>query len=162
MSYATLQQELDVKTSNLPPIQRLLIMTLRKYVPRRFKRMIFLSSIVGAVKDIKNPDKATLDKLNHLLHLAHNNNAIAFPMYIHSWLWKQPICTQRIQLQSTEVSIKDIGKSVLNRLDVVCLAKYFIENAPLWLIYSTDRLIAKDLEIAIRDFIQPGKDIAIA
>lgn len=136
-------------------LKRLLCSTLDRHTPRRFKRLIFLSSVIGVVKGMKSPDEGAIEKLNEVLRIAYNKNAMQFPMQVHSWIWNDRLRTLDIELEDRIVSVTTLTQTKLDEQDFIHIAHYFIDNAPKWLIYGSIRQIAKDLETLFRNFFMP-------
>lgn len=123
----------------------------------RVKRLIFLSSVFGLIENVSAPSKDTLSKLNKVLRLAHNNDAIAFPIYIHSWLWSNCEPTRKVLIDDSEVSLtellSDINECSLRETHAGVfnkLAKYLSNIAPEWIVYGPTQMIAKDLEVLFK------------
>lgn len=116
-------------------------------ISARIKRLIFLSSVVGFLKDISSPDKDMLVKLNKVLKLAHNDDAIILPFYVHSWLWKKCEINTAIEINGQQVPLYRLLDMRLNTASFDNIAAYFIEKAPKWIIYGPEKTIAHDLEV---------------
>lgn len=111
-----------------------------------FKRMIFLASVVGLLEDIKSPDKATLAKLNNVLKLAHHNDAIALPILIHSYLWKNCDTDTCLPVNGKLTPLSELSGSEMSASNYRALARYLIASAPRWMVYGSEQAIAEDLE----------------
>ena len=61
---------------------------LKKYLPERTKRLILLASIYGEVMKHTALRKESLEKLNELMQLSHDVNAIKFPVHISKVIWR--------------------------------------------------------------------------
>ncbi len=130
---------------------------LSERISARIKRLIFLSSVFGLVGNVNNPSKDTMSKLNTVLKLAHNNDAIAFPMYIHSWLWRNCDPNLKVQIDGETVSLADLLRNVTEATDMTwqgsqfkLLAEYLTQIAPQWIVYGPTQMIAKDLEVLFK------------
>jgi hypothetical protein len=120
--------------------------------------MIFLSSALGLIENINNPDNEMLIKLNKVLRLAHDKNAIKFPMAIHSWLWKRRINDQFITVDGKQILYRDLIDSAnAEAIDFSKVAKSLIDIAPPWTVYSRLPTIAKDLEVMFKNVHQLRK-----
>lgn len=121
-----------------------------EYVPWRIKRLIFLSSVIGFIEGIREPDKEYVQKLNEILKLAHHDDAIALPMYIHSWLWKKCDDEVSIEINGVDAKVTDLAKIQIPPLYFSKIASFLISNAPAWIVYGNVETVAKDLEILFR------------
>lgn len=124
---------------------------LTDHVPSRIKRLIFLSSIIGMIKKVETPDQEMLNKLNDVLKLAHNNEAMALPIHIHSWLWKNCDLNTSIKIDGKDLSITNIAEANLGRNSLIQVAEYLVSKAPEWIVYGSEHAIAKDLELVFKN-----------
>ena len=124
-------------------------------LPSRIKRLIFLSSIMGVVERVDTPDQEMLSKLNTVLKLAHKNDALLFPMYIHSWLWKNCQVKDCINIDGRQVQITSLTHTLIPQSSFGTIAEYLISKAPKWIIYDSTQAIAKDLQLMFDSFSNP-------
>lgn len=117
-----------------------------KYVPRRFKRLVFLTSVYGMIEGVDIPDAEHLKRMNELLHLARDSKALALPILLQSKIWKSRLAFPVIRLSEREICIGDLKTSMLCTRDYDYLAAYLIEKAPRCLNYGSLALVARDLE----------------
>lgn len=117
---------------------------------KQFKRMIFLASVVGLLENIHSPDKAMLAKLNEVLKLAHHNDAIAFPILIHSYLWKNCDMDTRLPVNGESVPLSKLSGSHMTLSHYRALARYLMLSSPKWMIYGSENQIAEDLEMLFK------------
>ena len=111
-----------------------------------FKRMIFLASVIGLLENIHSPDKATIAKLNNVLKLAHHNDAIALPILIHSYLWRNCDKDTRLPVNGQLVPLSELSGSEMSPSNYRALARYLVGSAPRWMVYGSEQTIAEDLE----------------
>lgn len=72
----------------IPLRRRLLSPILTKILPRRMKRLIFISSLFGKIVGSKDVPKETLAKLNKAMNLAsESDNSLVLPIKIQSVVW---------------------------------------------------------------------------
>lgn len=118
---------------------------LKKKLSYRLKRMIFLSSVLGLVENIQHPDNELLGKLNTALKLAHDKQALKFPILIHSWIWRR----QRgnvININGREILMSDLLQLKDQDLDFDQVASYLFHAAPEWVVYSKLPAFSEDLK----------------
>lgn len=145
----------DVRRAKGPSFwSRLINRYLTKKFSLRFKRMIFISSVLGLLENIQTPDKEMMSKLNDILKLAHNNDAIAFPMYIHSFLWRNCDTETCLPIDGRQVPLTELSGSNMTVANYHALARYLINSAPRWMIYGSEQTIAKDLELLFKSVPQ--------
>lgn len=125
-----------------------------RYLSRKFsmrlKRMIFLSSVLGLLEDIQKPDKEMMSKLNDILKLAHHKDAIAFPFYIHSYLWRNCNTDICLSVGGQQIPLTELSGSSMTTTNYLTLARYLIKSAPRWMIYGSEYTVAHDLEVLFK------------
>ena len=57
-------------------------------VPRRMKKLILFSSLTAVLRQDDKLDEQTLEKLNFVMGLSTDVEAMKFPVYIRSAIWK--------------------------------------------------------------------------
>ena len=120
------------------------------YFPRRFKRLIFISSVMGVIQQIKDPDMQLIGKLNDLFKVAQYDDAFVFPMYIKSFIWKG-IGTTPIEVDAshhlniTQIMAKDLSMSEVN-----AVGDFFADKVPACLRYGSAKLMASDVIMLIK------------
>lgn len=117
------------------------------YLPRKIKRLVYVSSILALIDDIKAPSNEITRKLNVVLGLGSNDSSIALPMYIHSFIWSTVIKEHREEFDKFRLSIKsnqESGYPTTNSYKEVI--SFFCNNAPEWLRYGSAELLSQDLK----------------
>jgi hypothetical protein len=129
---------------------RLFYNLLENKLPRRFKRLIYVSSILGLIKQMRDPDMAMVKKLNDTFKLAQHPDAFAFPMYIKSVIWKGMIDEAVIIHNNEEVSIGNLIEKDLSTKDYAVIGEHFASKAPKWLKYGSFELMVNDIIMLIK------------
>ena len=111
----------------------------------RIKRMIFLSSLLGFTKCKDLPSIDTIIKINEVLGLAHDVEAIKLPIFIRTWLWNHEF-DEEITVSNRRILLSQFYDIQLSRNEFERLADYIISKAPDWLIYAGKDTICNDLE----------------
>jgi hypothetical protein len=118
---------------------------------RRSKRLICLASVLGQL-GIQHMQESTITvKLNRMLKLAHDDDAVKFPMYVHSWIWVFGKEAPEVKMGREMVSLPAIDLPSLTNREIRYLADFFYTHAPSCLIYSSRAVMLKDLERLIRN-----------
>lgn len=117
-----------------------------KYLPARAKRLVFLACVFAYVTDMDMPSDETIHKLNKVLNLSHDDDAIKFPVMIRHVIWKsldQPIILE----DGREVkTFKDIIQTKEDQMfDQV--VRILIDRAPAWTKYGSDKVVFNDLQL---------------
>lgn len=128
---------------------------LEKRLPRRFKRLIYVSSILGLIQQMKDPDMALVIKLNTMFKLANNPDALAFPMYIKSVIWKD-VMLEAVCISTTDeqVPITALLDQELNSKDCTAIGEYFARQAPAWLKYGAIDTMVNDIVLLVKQLKQ--------
>lgn len=137
----------DPPTVEMTRVQRIVDKVLRPNLPVKYKRMIFIATLLGALTGSKmNATKELTDKINRVLGLAHNSDALAFPMYVSRVVWGKDITHSEVVLSNGVVPFRSVFNSKLSGDDLNRLADYLLAKAPQWVAYGSGAIIAKDLE----------------
>jgi hypothetical protein len=109
--------------------------TMQKKLPRRSKRIIFVAAIAGRLENTDTLSSETLAKLNAVLKLSPDDNALKFPVYLSEIIWRgKPL--------ENLASLEDVGTDIV---------KWAHETVPFWLAYGrasdmvSDAIVVKRL-----------------
>lgn len=119
------------------------------YLPRRIKRMIFLSSVTAMVSaggEQPGQAKTLAQKLNQVLHIAYKSDSTILPMYVKDWIWKDLLADPYIHIQNGKVDVRSLSHQRLTEGDYLTIGAFFRTVAPGWLVYGSEALICQDLK----------------
>lgn len=120
---------------------------LAKRISRRVKRLIYISSIMGLLEQVKDPDMHVVGKLNEVFKVAKFPDAFIFPMYIKSIIWKD-VGNMAIEVDAEHrLQIAQVMQCDLSTRECTAVAEHFARRAPSWLKYAS-------LDLMIEDVIQ--------
>lgn len=122
-----------------------MVKTFNKVLSQRMKRLVFISSIVGLIYKVKNPDLKMIYKLNSVLHLAHSPEAMQLPYRVKSVIWRDKDLTTLGQ-NGKAIHIEDIQTFDLCKEDIDRLSNQVVGQTPAWLRYSCPEEMCKDLK----------------
>ncbi len=149
---------MSTTTSTLKPkmgfFTRIFTKILDNYLPPKFKRLIYVSSILGLIQQMQDPDMALVKKLNDTLKLAHFPDAYAFPMYIKSVIWRGAMFDQVCLHTNETVPIGELMKQDLNSKDCTAIGEYFASQTPEWLKYASIEVMVNDVVRLIKQLRQ--------
>lgn len=117
------------------------------FLPDRFKRMIFLSSLMAYIQGTKSPDKELINKLNQLLHLASSSNPVMVPPLFNQQIWKQ-IVPRNEPLGKTGVTLAQLSEVQDYKIftsQARSVSDRIIKNTPSWLKYGSNNQMRADL-----------------
>lgn len=124
---------------------------------RRLKRLIYISSIFGVIKQIKDPDMTLITKLNEIFKVARYPDAFIFPMYIKSMIWKSA-ATRSVIINNKEVPVAGLKCRGLNNEEREEIGVYFAANAPEWLRYGSNTVMVSDVSLLLKQIDLLGAD----
>lgn len=113
-------------------------------LPRRIKRLLYVSSAIGILLRDKKPDAALVARINDKLKLAYSASGMLFPIYIGTIIWKN-LMTNTIQLQIGLVPVAELNPGDLSDMDCWRTGLFFARHTPPWLQYGSDELMAADM-----------------
>jgi len=112
---------------------------------RRVKRLIYISSIMGLLEQVKDPDMQVVGKLNEIFKIAKHPEAFTFPMYIKSFIWKD-VGNMAVQVdEQTSLAIPQILSCDLSTRECTAIGEHFAKRAPAWLKYASLELMVEDV-----------------
>ena len=128
---------------------------MKDMLPRRIKRLIYLSSILGVIEHVQqDPDLELIEKLNNVLKLAENANSYRLPIYVKSLIWKNMEQERGVLLNEQYIPVSDIKISDrMSYLDKTKLAEFFSFRTPEWLKYGSEQLMENDVVNLIDNLI---------
>lgn len=98
---------------------------------------------MGILKHIKEPDQATLLKLNILLEYVRDKNSFIFPIYIKDFIWRN-IDDNCVVLNNEQIEVTDLVNRKYDKQEVIEIVNFFYERTPNWLRYGKD-VMCKDI-----------------
>lgn len=127
---------------------RYLTRVLSERLPRKVKRMLYVSSVIGMVIQRDKPDMAMVERINKVMHLAYRTSSLLFPVYIGSVIWKN-LCGKTVQLEQGPVEITHLPIHAMQEIDLWRTGVFFSRNAPAWLHYGSENLMTTDVHDAL-------------
>ena len=138
-------------------VTRFLIRLAEVKLSRRLKRLIYISSILGVIKQIKDPDMQLITKLNDIFRVARYPDAYIFPMYIKSMIWKSA-ATRSIIVNDKVVPVSGLKCHGLSNEEREDIGVYFAANAPEWLRYGSNAVMVSDVSLLLKQIDLLGAD----
>jgi hypothetical protein len=144
---ATLSQP---KWDTVPFIRRFFYKSLYTNVPRRIKRLIFIASILALIDGNSEINKYLATKLNNILQIAYNDEALYFPMAIKSIIWKSIIKNPLLEISGKVYNILNISEIRTNDPYLNNTSNFLISNMPAWLVYGSVDMMHHDIEVLFK------------
>jgi hypothetical protein len=119
---------------------------LEKTLPDRMKRLIFISSFLAHIHKCRKSDDALISKLNELLELSGDKNALVLPMQLHDKIWSDVKLDQILNNKSVRLSSFDeIASYEFLSTKLRIVSEEIVEATPAWLKYSSKTKMRSDL-----------------
>ena len=117
------------------------------FLPRRVKRMIFLSSLLAYIQGNHKPDEELVNKLNQLLHLSNSAKSAMVPPLLNERIWAdvvsrtEPVGNTGIVL----AKLSEMPRATIVTSQARILSDNIIRKSPQWLRYGTTNQMRADL-----------------
>lgn len=118
---------------------------LKHKLSTRIKRMIFLSSLLGFTRSKDLPSIDTIIKINEVLGLAHDVDAIKLPIFIREWVWNHEF-QEDILVSNRRIKLSQFYDLELSKNELERLVDYIISKTPDWLVYASRDIVSYDLK----------------
>jgi len=110
-------------------------------LPRHIKRLMLYSSLTAIIRHQPELDRDTLEKLNDVMHLSSDVDAMKFPVFIKRAIWKGE---QPIQIHPDMF----VGSPTATNVDA--LAQQLIDKIPRWLRYDHESTLHDEVTHYLR------------
>ena len=139
-----------MKTAVYPSIEgggfarTLIANTFNKMLSNHMKRLVFISSLVGLVYQVKDADMKVITKLNNVFKLADHAEAMQLPVRVKSVIWKDKDLNV-LGKSGKVIHLSDVQLAKLEKEDVERLSTQVASQAPWWLKYSDYEAMKADV-----------------
>jgi len=124
-----------------------LINFLKKRLPDRTKRLVFLASLTARLKDSEIFDIATLKKLNRVMALASSDAAIELPVCLSHAIWHGKSAYNILSIDNTNAN-----ELVIDNKNIERMSLSVISIMPQWLLYGEQKAIRQDVEQLLNNY----------
>lgn len=108
-----------------------------KVLPNNTKRIVLLSTLAANIVDIKYGDDEIIHKLNDLLLLCNDDNALKLPITLSKVIWKHDDTGELSNIYYRYNNSTFIVKDVITKI---------ISKIPKWLMYDNTDIVKIDIE----------------
>lgn len=114
---------------------------------KEFKRLIFLSTLFAGIKEVSEPNKETLERLNKIFNLCDVQEAIALPICLGNNMWNKrlPDGLYLMHRPQPVLHLCDIDDDMCNDAEMRIIATTIISVTPAWLLYDSKRAMREDI-----------------
>lgn len=116
-------------------IKRFLTRLAEKKLPKRVKRMMYISSIIGLLCGDKNPDLELIAHLNDIFQMAQFSEAVKLPFIIKDAIWSD-VDVHKVVIDGKEIDVTTVNVVKMSYHERSDLAEYFAKNVPSWIKYD--------------------------
>jgi hypothetical protein len=116
-------------------------------LPERTKRLMFLASFSGQLKDPTEMSNELLHKLNKVLSLSVDDAALRFPVHLSHAIWRNRPLEPGVKQSLKMEGIHDRAHAVSRKI---------IAAMPSWLRYGDEAEMSKDVEDLLRNWQHVG------
>lgn len=131
----------DVHFKN--PISYWLVNELAPRIPRKWKRMLYVTSIIALTSLSDKPNYLLFEKINEMLRLTYSPDDYLIPKFVRNMIWKK-IIKEKIILNNKEILSTKLDNSLLTDQEIQELSSYLASKTPGWLVYAPSELLISD------------------
>jgi hypothetical protein len=136
----------ETKPAGIKGILNLFSCKFCKYIlPIKTKRLVYISTLVAGIKNIKEPDEFLVKRLNKALHLCDIDEAILLPMWFGKNYWAKKLSKGIFLGQLPKLHLSDLDNKVLSFAEMRVVANEIIKHTPEWLDYGSKRILRGDI-----------------
>lgn len=135
-----LRHEFRRRASKMPFIKRICSNFAMEYLPFKFKRLVFISSVLATIENSNEIDYKVLEKVNNQLSLAHDIEAMIYPIRFYKRIWNDTN-----YLADAIARYKEGNDQAIEDL-----AQYFYMQVPDWLLYASKNLIQFEIRSVLK------------
>lgn len=119
---------------------------LDKILSKRAKRIIFVSSFIAHIQNCRSSDKTLLNKLNLLMQLSADDNALDLPMRLHNKIWGNIQLDEILREKNIPLSsIDEIVNFEFITPQIRTISEQIVKATPFWLRYDSNTKMRADL-----------------
>lgn len=118
--------------------------TAKEILPARVKRMMFVTTITGLMRQITDPNEELIARLNDVFKAVHYQGTISATMRVKAIIWRK--INPTVELNGRSVTIAGLDKMVLTDDETEQVASYFASNVPSWMRYGSRELMIHDVK----------------
>lgn len=133
-------------------IQRLIDSSIDENLPRRYKRTVFISTLIFLLSDNSYISEKTFKKIVALFEMGiQNEKNLKYGYYFKNYVWKQLINHSEIDFKGQNyntvqlVKLYKSNKVVFDLSDLEAVIENIFNMVPSYLKYGSDRLLKYDI-----------------
>lgn len=113
-------------------------------MPRKWKRMLYVSSVISMTSFADRPDFQLFQRINEILRMTYRPADYWIPKFIRNMIWKSIVRQKSLVVgdQPLEVFKLDSRAFTEEELDQIC--HFLSDNAPEWIIYAPESVLKSD------------------
>lgn len=122
------------------------------YIPKRYKRAIVMSSLLGFIGKVEDPDKELLNKINTAWSLCKDDGTLFIPIRKTNWIWRN-LPNEINEVTSTHGNVKDFHELTYKKVTYAqarAISGFILKYLPNWLVYDSKRKMKRDITDIIK------------
>ena len=143
-------------------ISRYAFHTAGEVMPRRIKRLMYMSTVLGVIIQNKFPGPDLLVPVNRVLKLARNSAALLLPVFLYEFFWKNSL-QDTIHLSDRVIEVGKVSVYNINDKDLWKIALFFARRARPCMRYGSEELMIADIHdlLVVLSQVPCGRGICI-
>ena len=117
--------------------------TFAPIMPRKWKRALYVFSIIAMTSYHDKPNFVLFQQINDLLKLSYKPNAYWIPKFVRNMIW-QSVINQKIPLHKKTVQVASLDSMCISSEELGRVCFFLADRAPEWLIYAPEPILAAD------------------
>ena len=113
-------------------------------MPCKWKRVLYIASIIALTSFTDQPDFLLFEKINKLLKMSYKGQSYWIPKIVRNMIWK-PILHDRIALGAKTLSVTRLDEYAITKEELDQICEYFLQRTPSWIVYAPHWYIKNDL-----------------
>lgn len=142
-------------------LSRLFLESVVPVIPGKWKRLLYISSILGLTSFIRKPDVVILEKLNSILQMTERAHSYLIPIFIRNLIWSS-VMDSKIPGTARDIRVLGMNPAEMNELELAQVSLYLASRAPMMLKYGSPELMARDGFLCLKKMMEPGTPEAVA
>jgi len=113
-------------------------------MPRKWKRVLYIASIIALTSFTDKPDFILFEKINNLLKMTYKGQSYWIPKFMRNMIWKS-ILKEQIILDDKVIDVTNLDVCEINEKELEQICNFFIRKTPEWIVYAPTSFIKNDL-----------------
>lgn len=113
-------------------------------MPRKWKRMLYVSSIIAMTSMADRPDFRLFERINEILKMTYRPKDYWIPKFIRNMIWKSVVKQRVIVLDQHRFDVTKLDAHRVEEQQIEALSQYLSDHAPEWIVYAPEYVLRSD------------------